>query len=74
MKQQRTQSRSVTKVNAFRWLLVVCLLLVTAVFLTNQPQPAQAQTFTGSELLGRPTDSSILVNVLVDQALEMYLE
>ncbi len=67
-------SPSLTKVQAFRWLVSMFLLLITAVSLTGQPQQVSAQTFTGSELLGRPTDTSITVNVLVDEPLEMYLE
>ncbi len=67
-------SPSLTKVQAFRWLVSMFLLLITAVSLPTQPQQASALTFTGSELLGRPTDSSITVNVLADEALEMYLE
>jgi phosphodiesterase/alkaline phosphatase D-like protein len=67
-------NRSLKKLKAFRWLLGAFLLLATAVSPTGQPQQVRAQTFTGSELLGRPTDSSITVNVLADEALELYLE
>ena len=31
-------------------------------------------TFSGTELLGRPTDHSITVNVLADTALDVYFE
>ncbi|MCA9947263.1 MAG: hypothetical protein KC449_27480, partial [Anaerolineales bacterium] len=74
MKVQSSLSRSATKVNPFRWLVGAFLLLATAVSLIGQPQRASALTFTGSELLGRPTDSSITVNVLADEPLELYLE
>jgi hypothetical protein len=74
LKPQYSLPRSATKVNAFRWLLVAFLLLATAVTLLGSSQQARALTFTGSELLGRPTDSAIVVNILADEALEMYLE
>jgi hypothetical protein len=36
--------------------------------------PASALTFTASELLGRPTDHSVTVNVVADEELEVYFE
>jgi hypothetical protein len=36
--------------------------------------PASALTFTAPELLGRPTDHSVTVNVVADTALEVYFE
>jgi hypothetical protein len=36
--------------------------------------PASALTFTATELLGRPTDHSVTVNVVADTALEVYFE
>ena len=39
--------------------------------------PTRAQdgvTFAGTELLGRPTDSSVTVNVIPDQSCELYFE
>ena len=65
---------TISKGSVFRCLVTAFLLLVTAVSLIGQPQHVSALTFTGSELLGRPTDSSITVNVLADEALELYLQ
>jgi hypothetical protein len=36
--------------------------------------PASALSFTATELLGRPTDHSVTVNVVADTALEVYFE
>jgi hypothetical protein len=36
--------------------------------------PASALSFTAPELLGRPTDHSVTVNVVADTALEVYFE
>ena len=73
MKPHRALSHSLLLGKPARWLVAVCLLVATAVILIPSPPQAQALTFTGSELLGRPTDSSILVNILADEPLEMYL-
>ncbi|RQW08411.1 hypothetical protein EH222_05755, partial [candidate division KSB1 bacterium] len=52
--------------------LTIMLTLLTVFWLTTS---SQAQTFTGSELLCRPTDHSVTVNVVVNTALaEVYFE
>ncbi len=52
----------------------VLLLLVTAVLFTVSFKQVRALSFTATELLGRPTDRSVLINILADQPLEMFLE
>ena len=49
----------------FYWVLLLCLVFNTVSF---------AQTFTGPELLARPTDHSITLNVVSSSALEAYVE
>jgi hypothetical protein len=55
----------------------VLLLLVFFVFLSGRSitsARAAAITFTGSELLGRPTDTSISVSIVPDAAISLYYE
>jgi hypothetical protein len=49
----------------FYWVILFCLVSVTV---------SVAQTFTGTELLARPTDHSITLNVVSSSALEAYVE
>ena len=42
--------------------------------LSSAPQEPCAQTFTGPELLGRPTHNSVTVNVVANAALDAYFE
>jgi hypothetical protein len=51
----------------FTLALVLSFSLATAA-------PASALSFTAPELLGRPTDHSVTVNVVADTALEVYFE
>ena len=49
-----------------RFLLFFCLIPVIPLF--------GSVTFTGTELLGRPTDHSITLNVVADAGIEAYVE
>jgi hypothetical protein len=51
----------------------VCFLLLLC-FLLQLPAVLSAQTITGPELLGKPTDHSITVNVVANASLEAYFE
>jgi uncharacterized repeat protein (TIGR02543 family) len=48
--------------------------LIPMVFLLFVSKPFAQVTFSGPELLGRPTDHSITVNVVAEQALDAYFE
>ena len=55
----------------------ISILLCTFVFLiglSSAPQDLSAQTFTGPELLCRPTDTSVTVNVVINAAREIYFQ
>jgi len=52
-------------------LPIICVALIG---LTFTPEEILALTFTGPELLARPTDSSVTVNVVADTDLEAYFE
>lgn len=43
-----------------------------SLLLVQQPARAQAVTFEATELLGRPTDRSVTVNAMADQAVEAF--
>jgi hypothetical protein len=47
------------------WVILLCLVPVSV---------SIGQTFTGTELLGRPTDHTITINVVSSSALEAYAE
>jgi len=50
------------------------LLLLCCIGLSSWPDELCAQTFTGPELLVRPTDTSVTAHVVVDAAREIYLQ
>ena len=53
------------------------IFLCTVVFLMGlsfTPREVNAVSFPGPELLGRPTDNSVTVNVVADTALQAYFE
>jgi hypothetical protein len=54
------------------------ILIILSVFilfgLYSAPGVLQAQTFTGPELLGRPTANSVTVHVVIDSAREIYFQ
>jgi hypothetical protein len=52
-------------------LLSIFLLLIG---LSSAPREICAQTFTGPELLGRPTANSVTVHVVIDAAREIYFQ
>lgn len=49
-------------------------LLTLIIFSSSIQLFAQAVSFTGQELLGRPTNSSITINVVANQPLDAYVE
>ena len=56
---------------------VIILFVILAVFGLTIPSPAifaDTVGFTGGELLGKPTDSSITINIVPDAAIEYYFE
>jgi hypothetical protein len=55
-------------------LNVLFVLALVLSFGLATAAPASALTFTAPELLGRPTDHSVTVNVVADTALEVYFE
>jgi hypothetical protein len=57
--------------DGMRGLLVATLALVS---LTLSGDALGAVTFTATELLGRPTDTSVAVSVIADRAVEAYVE
>jgi hypothetical protein len=57
--------------------LQILIFLFALSCLTGQsflPQELYAQTFTGPELLARPTDTSVTVHVVADTALQAYFK
>ncbi len=53
----------------------ILTFLVLVVFLLAAPAAAEAEiTFTGAEMLGRPTDTSISVKIVPDAAVSLYYE
>ena len=56
-------------------LVIVLLLSVGGAVTAVQGAPlAQSVTFTGEELLGKPTDTSIVVNIVPASDIELYYE
>jgi hypothetical protein len=62
-------------VSNFLNLLVVLVLGVGGAMAPVQPaQAATVITFTGEELLGKPTDDSVTINIVPDATIEYYYE
>ena len=57
-----------------RHLFILLIFLVSMVGVPAIQVDAAVITFTGEELLGRPTDTSITVNVVPDTDIELYYE
>ena len=56
-------------------VIVLAACVAPALLAINGEAHASSEvTFTATELLGRPTDSSVTVNVLAEQNLEVYFE
>jgi len=55
-------------------LLCLIVFLFSLSAIGGEPHASGQATFTATELLGRPTDSSVTVNVLAVQDLEVYFE
>ena len=51
-----------------------CLLTIAVIVYYYTSANAQAVSFTGQELLGRPTNSSITMNAVSNQPVEAYIE
>lgn len=59
----------------FRWVLVVGVILFTQCFEgVSSASAASTITFTGAELVGTPTDSSVVINIIPNSAIEYYYE
>jgi hypothetical protein len=70
MKQKRSHT-----VSSFLALLVVLVLGVGGAMAPVQPaQAATVITFTGEELLGRPTDTSITINIVPGTTIEYHYQ
>lgn len=55
-----------------RFLIAIAIALMICIYAATVS--AQTVTFTGQELLGRPTNSSITINAVTNQAIEAYFE
>jgi hypothetical protein len=55
-------------------ILILLSVFVILIGLTSTPGTLNAQTFTGPELLGRPTANSVTVHVVIDEAQEIYFQ
>jgi uncharacterized repeat protein (TIGR02543 family) len=54
---------------------ITCILLITWFgLLAPRELAAQPVTFTGTELLGKPTDNSVTVNIIPDANIQLYFE
>ena len=57
-----------------RFFLLLALLLFWMTGSTTGVKAAGTITFTGEELLARPTDTSITINVIPDETVDIYYE
>ncbi len=57
-----------------RLFLLFIILFTLAITPTASVQAASTITFTAEELIGRPTDSSITINIIPDEAIEYFYE
>ena len=57
-----------------RHLFILLIFLASMVWVPTIQVDAAVITFTGEELLGRPTDTSITVNVVPDTTIELFYE
>ena len=58
-------------------MMVVCALVLGSAMTPLQAAPLEATaeiSFTGEELVGLPTDSSVVVNIVPDENIELYYE
>jgi hypothetical protein len=55
-------------------ILILLCGLISLIGLYSAPGTLSAQTFTGPELLGRPTNNSVTVHVVIDAAREIYIQ
>jgi hypothetical protein len=55
-------------------ILILLSVLVILIGLSSTPGTLYAQNFTGPELLGRPTASSVTINVVIDAIREFYIQ
>lgn len=71
------KTRTFKSYRAFLAVLLTVAVLVSACFEQAMPVTGQAgaeATFIATELLGRPTNSSVTINVIAQQELEVYFE
>lgn len=74
-KKTEIKSRSIIKRNIFRIFIAVILIVVA--FGMHPEITVQAQqtiTFSGAELLGRATDTSITIKIVPDSAIQYYYQ
>lgn len=74
-KKTEIKSRSIIKRNIFRIFIAVILIVVA--FGMHPEIAVQAQqtiTFSGAELLGRATDTSITIKIVPDSAIQYYYQ
>ena len=69
---KKTSRVRLTRIGMVFILLVSLLSLVAGTSLGQQL--ASEITFTGQELLGRPTDSSVMITIVPDVTIEYYYE
>ncbi len=55
-------------------LVLIALLLILVGSFPAAAQAASPITFTGDELLGKPTDDSITVNIVPDSTIEYHYQ
>jgi uncharacterized repeat protein (TIGR02543 family) len=73
-KHAKTTSKKYLGAARIRQIFVALIFLCS---LVSNPIPAKAAspiTFSGQELLGRPTDSSITINIVPDEDIDYYYE
>ncbi len=59
---------------SFRWVVVGILLFVFCLQGFSVVSAASTITFTGEELVGVPTDTSIVINIIPNSAIQYYYE
>jgi hypothetical protein len=76
LKQRAVKKRGGTCVKSPKGLIFVCIVifLLSLSFTPGEIYAASTITFTGGELLGKLTDTSITINIVPDVTIEYYYE
>jgi hypothetical protein len=61
-------------VKGFLAVSLALVILISACFPQGLPVASAQATFTATELLGRPTDTSVTINAMAQENLEVYFE